>query len=179
MADEFLPDNSYRVFSEINDAVERAFVERGLSKIVSDDGSTNILPGLKRYIAFVVNSFAEGPVVGERYSAGHAAFAEHVSPAMSRLAWNVHVGDYTLTRGLVGKGSLDELAAHAAVCFGNAAGILGRMKQDNRVFGYISRRSMPVIESMQVIGTELEFAGRPNDISEQFGKYFPQVFGRN
>ncbi len=156
----FLAEDSYRVFGEIFEAVERAFSVRKLNDIVSDDGSTAILPGLKGYIAMVITSYTGGPMVHELFQNGQAALAEHVPRHMSRLVRRLHEGDGVLMRGLVKRGSVDDLASQAMAYYGDAAAILGSLGQDNRTLGYLSRRSVPVIEGMAVIGAELDLLPR-------------------
>lgn len=160
-------ENSFRALSEISEAVERGFWESGLAKMVSDDGTTQILPGLKSYIALVVMSFTGGEKVRENLERWHHVLSEHTPEQTNMIVQNVNAGDFALVRGIVKRGSVDELAAQVSVAYGTAAGILMRLGQAGRTFGYMSVRARPLIESMGIVGIELELLPRGPDVFNQ------------
>ena len=163
MQQDFFSENSYRALSEISGAVEKAFKETGLGKTVSDDGATPLLPGVKKYIALVITSFIGGEKAIEVYNSWMAFFGERIVVShMGELATNVHVGDTALVRSLAKRGSKDELAAVAAVGYGTAAGVLKRLGQEHRTFSYMSARARPIVESMEVVGQELDLIPKNN-----------------
>lgn len=168
MGNESFEEPSFRALSEISEAVERGFSESGLMRMVSDDGRTNVLPGLKRYITFVVISFTYG-----RSEEVHTRFEDRLvtlgefdrSQHMPLLAINVHAGDWALVKGLLRSGSVANLAAEASAAYGMAAGILRSLGQNPITFGYMSVRAQPLVESMYSIGVELDLTPRARGIN--------------
>lgn len=186
MGNESFEETSFRALSEISEAVERGFSESGLVRMVSDDGRTNVLPGLKRYITLVVVSFTygEGEEVHTRFEDKLATLGElDGTQHMPLLVINVHAGDWALVKGLVKSGSVANLAAEASAAYGMAAGILRRLGQNSTTFGYMSVRAQPLVESMNAIGVELDLIPRARESNvlnaTEFHKYGGSHFSRS
>ncbi|MBI2550585.1 hypothetical protein HYV83_05420 [Candidatus Woesearchaeota archaeon] len=181
MRDELFEEGSFRALSEISEAIERGFLGSELARMVSDDGTTQVLPGLKRYIALVVSSFTDGKRVLANLDKWYPVLSEHAPKHMNVVVQNVNAGDFALVRGMVKKGSVDELAAQVAVAYGTAAGMLRHVGVRGETFGYMSVRARPLVESMGAIGIELELVPKSPEVFNplRFEQYISTQLSRN